>query len=401
MVLTACFRQHNTCVRRYRDYEVEAQAEAARRVQQAAEAGQDRSPATAPEEQPSLVPLGLEGGCRCAHWPSLVCHLQVALPATAGPQNDDRQVSDDWKPIPCDSICVPGTRRTQHNIVGLAQGRLGVPVARLPGYSCLRPIGLGTVGSADPCLQQSNEADCRQCALFTSRDGAVGLIQVGPDASVSSCNATHSRTAPRGAACSACFSQVANVLAFLLSSPKSVVSSCLQPGVVGLAGLRHVLWPQPRRSWTRTSTRCCIGRRSARSTGALAAGPTLAAAGTKQPGHGAATMRYAHVQQTVCDGPASCTGSTTAARCYVGAAHIAPADTTGHLLELLSSMAASMNAEMVAPSQEDMAVNLCSFIDGDLLAAALRDRPREASQVEEVCVNGTPSLVYQLSLGMV
>lgn len=68
---------------------------------------------------------------------------------------------------------------------------------------------------------------------------------------------------------------------------------------------------------------------------------------------------------------------------------------------VLSSMAASMNAEMVAPSQEDMAVNLCSFIDGDLLAAALKDRPREASQAEEACANGTPSLVYQLSLGMV
>lgn len=69
--------------------------------------------------------------------------------------------------------------------MGLARGRLGVPVARLPGYSCLQPIGLGTAGSADPCLQQTNEADCRECALFTSRDGAVGLIQVGADASVS------------------------------------------------------------------------------------------------------------------------------------------------------------------------------------------------------------------------
>jgi hypothetical protein len=46
-----------------------------------------------------------------------------------------------------------------------------------------------------------------------------------------------------------------------------------------------------------------------------------------------------------------------------------------------------------------MAVNLCSFIDGDLLAAALRDGPGEPLQ--EMSTNGTSSLVYQLSLGMV
>lgn len=95
-------QQHATCVRRYRDYEVEAEAEAARRVQQAAEAGQDRSAGTAPEQQPSLVPLGLEGGCRCAHRPA--CRPRAALSATAGPHYSDRQVSDDWKPTFYDSI---------------------------------------------------------------------------------------------------------------------------------------------------------------------------------------------------------------------------------------------------------------------------------------------------------
>jgi hypothetical protein len=171
-------------VRRYRDYESEAEAEAARRIQQAAEAGQGHSAGTAPEQQPSLVPLGLEGGCRYAHWPA--CGPRAALSATEpGPQSDHRQVSDDSKLTLYDSFCVPGTRRTQHHIVGLVGGRLGVPITWLPGHSCLRPTGLGTLGSADPCLRLPDEVHHRACALFASRDGAVGLIQVGADASVS------------------------------------------------------------------------------------------------------------------------------------------------------------------------------------------------------------------------
>ena len=58
-------------MRRYRELEAEAEAEAARYMQQAAEAGQQRGPGgnAGPEVQPNLVPLGPEDGCRCARPP--------------------------------------------------------------------------------------------------------------------------------------------------------------------------------------------------------------------------------------------------------------------------------------------------------------------------------------------
>jgi hypothetical protein len=67
-------RLHNlyaALLRRYRELEAEAEAEAARYIQQAAEAGQQGEPGAMaePVEQPNLVPLGLEAGCRYARSP--------------------------------------------------------------------------------------------------------------------------------------------------------------------------------------------------------------------------------------------------------------------------------------------------------------------------------------------
>ncbi len=47
-----------------------------------------------------------------------------------------------------------------------------------------------------------------------------------------------------------------------------------------------------------------------------------------------------------------------------------------------------------------MTSGLSTFIDGDLLAAVLKDLPGDDSQSHGICTDGTPSLVYQLSLGM-
>lgn len=81
--------------------------------------------------------------------------------------------------------CAAGGCRTQHNIVGLLPGRLGVPHAPLPPSCCLQPIDVSNISS---CGSESRERvpkgedKRRECALFTSRDGAVGIIQVsGPE----------------------------------------------------------------------------------------------------------------------------------------------------------------------------------------------------------------------------
>ena len=82
---------------------------------------------------------------------------------------------------------MPGVRRTQHNIVGLIHGRLGVPIEVLPAHCCSREITLGRDGSTDPWLRHPKSFDYRECALFVSRDGAVGLIEVRSDTQQFSC----------------------------------------------------------------------------------------------------------------------------------------------------------------------------------------------------------------------
>jgi hypothetical protein len=81
-----------------------------------------------------------------------------------------------------DKLAFPDAHRTQHNIVGLTHGRLGVPIGVLPAHCCSRCITIGRVGSTDPCLRHPISFGYQECALFTSRDGAIGLIQVGWDA---------------------------------------------------------------------------------------------------------------------------------------------------------------------------------------------------------------------------
>lgn len=72
--------------------------------------------------------------------------------------------------------------RTHHNIVGLVPGRLGVPHTPLPPSCCLQPMDISdtcSVASANVYEQLPLGADKRrECALFTSRDGGVGIIQV-------------------------------------------------------------------------------------------------------------------------------------------------------------------------------------------------------------------------------
>ena len=61
---------------------------------------------------------------------------------------------------------------------------------------------------------------------------------------------------------------------------------------------------------------------------------------------------------------------------------------------------ARLHAGTGAPSQDEMTSGLGNSIDGDLLATELRRLPADDSESGGICANGTPSLVYQLSLGM-
>jgi hypothetical protein len=61
---------------------------------------------------------------------------------------------------------------------------------------------------------------------------------------------------------------------------------------------------------------------------------------------------------------------------------------------------ACVHADMGALVQDEINSGLGKFIDGDLLAAALKALPGDDSQSHGICTDGTPSLVYQFSLGM-
>ena len=70
--------------------------------------------------------------------------------------------------------------RTQHNIVGLAPGSLGIPHRWLPPSCCLLPVAADEAscsGSADDGQAVAPRSE-PESALFVTRDGGVGIIHV-------------------------------------------------------------------------------------------------------------------------------------------------------------------------------------------------------------------------------
>ncbi len=71
--------------------------------------------------------------------------------------------------------------RTQHNVVGLLPGELGVPHHLLPASCCLLPDGgappAAVHGGQPDGTSSAEAAGGRESALFVTRDGGMGIIQ--------------------------------------------------------------------------------------------------------------------------------------------------------------------------------------------------------------------------------